>query len=89
MPFDRTNTGILARNDRKQKETHPDFTGNINVNGVEYWLSGWIKTSGPSAKNPGSKFFSLAVKPKEGQSERPKTMAEQEPEKFLDDDIPF
>jgi len=87
MPFDRTNTGTLERNPRKEKELQPDFTGDININGTEFWLSGWIKTAGDHTKNPGKKFFSLAVKPKEEQ--RPKTMAEQEPEKFIDDDIPF
>jgi hypothetical protein len=87
MPFDRTNTGTLRRNERKEKETHPDFTGDMNINGTEFWLSGWIKTAGENSKNPGQKFFSLAVKPKEGQ--RPKTLAEQKPEEFIDDDIPF
>ena len=88
MPFDRTNTGTLRRNDRKQKDTHPDFTGDLNINGTEFWLAGWIKTAGENAKNPGQKFFSLAVKPKEEQ--RPKTMAEMNPEKFIDDaDLPF
>lgn len=86
--FDNTNTGTLGRNERKEMDIHADYRGQININGVEYWLDGWIKTAGPTAKNPGSKFLSLRVKPKEEQ--RPKTMAEMNPEQFRDDDdMPF
>ena len=35
------NSGSAFKNDRKQKETHPDFTGTLNVEGQEYWLSIW------------------------------------------------
>jgi hypothetical protein len=67
--FDRTNTGTLGRNTRKEKDSHPDFTGQININGVDYWLSGWTKTAGPQAAKPGSKFLSLSVTPKDGLAE--------------------
>jgi uncharacterized protein (DUF736 family) len=49
--------GVLFRNDRKQTENSPDYSGAINVGGTEYQLSGWIKTS----KN-GTKFMSLAIR---------------------------
>ena len=61
MSYDNTNKGILGRNKRKEKDTHPDHSGTINIEGVEYWLSAWIKTS----QQTGEKFFSLSVKPKE------------------------
>ena len=65
MNYDNTNRGILSRNDRKEKDTHPDFKGTINVGGVDYWLSGWIKQ-----KNDGTgKFFSLSLQPKEQQDQ--------------------
>jgi len=57
--FDNTNRGVLFKNENKEQETHSDYKGNININGVEYWLNGWLKTS----KN-GKKYFSLAVKTK-------------------------
>lgn len=65
MSYDNTNTGLLARNERKEKDTHPDFSGTINVEGVEYWLSGWTREGKPGSKLEGKRYFSLAVKPKE------------------------
>ena len=85
--FDNTNRGLLAKNDRKQSENHPDYTGSININGVEYWLSGWLKT-GQNGRLAGQKFFSLSVKPKDGLAEpRPAPKQQQVTETFSDDDI--
>jgi hypothetical protein len=55
--YDNTNTGTLAKNGMKQKDTHPDVRGKINVDGKWFWLSGWNKFNG----NDGSKFISLAT----------------------------
>lgn len=65
MSYDNTNSGMLSRNDRKEQDNHPDFKGTINVEGVEYWLSGWMKEGKPGSKMEGRKYFSLAVKAKE------------------------
>lgn len=95
--FDNTNTGTLRRNERKEMDIHADYRGQININGVEYWLDGWIRTAGPNAKNPGSKFLSLRVKPKDGLAEpRPApqgkpALTEENWDKAFDnlDDAPF
>jgi hypothetical protein len=65
LAYDNTNTGLLSRNDRKTDESHPDFTGFLDVEGVEYWLDGRIRTAGPNSKTPGRKFFGLKVRRKE------------------------
>jgi len=54
--YDNTNRGVLFKNDKKTTEKHPDYQGNINVNGTEYKLAAWIKTS-----KKGDKFMSISV----------------------------
>lgn len=53
------NSGALFKNDRKEKDTHPDFNGSALINGVEMYISGWKKEG---AKG---EYFSLAFKPKQ------------------------
>jgi hypothetical protein len=57
--YDNTNRGALFKNDKKESERHADYRGSINVNGQEFWLDAWLKTS-----KAGKKFMSLSVKPK-------------------------
>ena len=42
--YDNTNRGALFPNDRKTPGSRqPDYKGSINIEGVEYWVSGWVK----------------------------------------------
>ena len=87
--YDNTNRGILSRNDRKEKETHPSHKGTLNVDGVEYWLDAWTQ----ERKDGSGKFFSLSVKRKDAQkgpAPAPKA-APKASSGFddMDDDIPF
>ena len=60
MTYDNTNSGALFRNDKKASEKHPDYRGDINVGGKDFWVSAWVKTS-----KKGTKFMSLSVTEKE------------------------
>jgi hypothetical protein len=90
MSFDNTNTGVLFRNKRKEKDTQPDHTGSINVDGKEYWLSAWVREGKPGSKMDGAKFFSLALRPKDTTTaptaETPATTDAAVP---FNDEIPF
>jgi len=36
------NSGALFRNDRKETDKQPDYTGEARIEGVEYRLSAWL-----------------------------------------------
>lgn len=80
MAYDQTNSGTLGVNRRKEKDTHPGYTGKLNVEGVDYYLSAWVK------EGKDGKFFSLSVKPVN--ADAPKKAAKPVDDD-LDSDIPF
>ena len=43
MTYDAKSEGALFKNDRKQSDSHPDYTGSwTDANGVEHWLNAWV-----------------------------------------------
>ena len=80
MEYDNTNRGSIWKNDKKETEKHPDFTGSLNVEGVEYWVSAWKRK--PDA-NPKAPALSFSIKAKEQQAPQAAPQAD------FDDPIPF
>lgn len=86
--WDPTNRGALFTNDKKGNLSRPDYTGDMNVEGVEYRLSAWSKQS-----KGGLEYLSISVQRKDAQGARPaprpaaKPKVEEEP--FKDDEVPF
>jgi len=81
----RDNSGALFKNDRKEKETHPDFKGNLTVAGVDYWISGWTK------QGKIGEYTSLAVTKKEAKAETAQPVTKPAAKPTFDDsqEIPF
>lgn len=69
--YDNTNRGVLFDNDRKETDKHPDFKGTVNVDGKDYWLSGWLAPEDSKA------YMKLSVQPKEARQERGERPARQ------------
>lgn len=86
--YDNTNTGLLAKNRRKETDRHADYAGSVNVGGVEYWLNGWLKVGKEGSKLAGEKYFSLTVKPKDSPRAQAPAPAFVPADDF-NDDIPF
>lgn len=91
MKQQKPNSGALFKNDRKTTDAHPDLSGSINIDGRDYWLSGWTKRNDDNS----FKLLSLSVKPKDQQA--PQKAREEafgrkpahEDFTFTDDDLPF
>lgn len=68
--YDNTNRGALFINDRKTPGSRqPDYKGSINIEGVEYWVSGWVKDT------TRGEIVSMSVEKKEGGPARPQQSA--------------
>ena len=80
---DYENKGVLFKNDRKEKDTQPDYTGKITLGGKEKRLAAWLKDG------QRGKFMSLQVSDFQEQQ----AQAQAAPQPLLNDDfsddIPF
>ena len=77
----RDNSGVLFKNDKKETGNHPDYKGNLMVDGKEYWLSAWIK------EGKTGKFMGLALSPREASTQHNKMASKSVAD--MEDDLPF
>jgi hypothetical protein len=80
--YDDTNRGKIWPNKKKDTDKHPDFTGSLNVDGKDYWVSAWKRK--PDA-NPNAPSLSFQIKQKDGSAPPERRPAKEE----MSDDIPF
>lgn len=82
--YDDTNRGSIWPNDRmREGKKDPEFTGSLNVEGAEYWVSAWKRK--PDA-NPKAPSLSFSIKRKDEQRQ---SRADHAVSPDFDDDIPF
>lgn len=86
MTYDNTNRGSIWKNDKKETDRHPDLTGSLNVEGVEYWVSAWKREPDASQKAPALRF---SIKRKEEQQQPKDYPDNATPQPDLTDEIPF
>jgi hypothetical protein len=55
---DKTDSGILEKNKKKENEKQADHKGKINIAGKEFWISGWDNTS----QNGGKQYIKIILK---------------------------
>jgi len=85
-------TGSLFKNKRKEKDTHPDYRGDLVLpDGTKMELVAWLK-----ATRAGDKFLSLKLSEPREKPKPEGDAARQEPERSVitpsdpfDDEIPF
>jgi hypothetical protein len=54
--YDNNNQGAVWKNERRETEKHPHFTGSATINGVDYYVSAWKRDSEGNPKAPALKF---------------------------------
>ena len=86
--FDDSDRGAIWKNERKERDTQPDFTGDAIIDGVHWWMSGWKRKPGA---NPASPALRLSFRRKQPVAESPPAgqAANIPPAAEFEDDIPF
>jgi hypothetical protein len=86
--YDNTNRGSIWPNKDKTEANpnYPDFKGELNVQGLEFWVSAWKRK--PDA-NPKAPSLTFKIESKDQRQSSPASQGSKpEPEDF-EDSIPF
>lgn len=77
--------GSIFRNERKEKETHADFTGSCNIAGEEYWIAMWQNPPRDGKKG----YFNVRFNKKDAVAPVHSDASGISPNNNFDDDVPF
>ena len=75
------NSGSLFVNDKKERDSQPDRRGSARIEGVDYWVSGWVKK-----KDDGTPWMSMSYQRKDAAAPTPKAQSAQDDDSDI---IPF
>lgn len=81
--YDNNLSGVLFKNEKDGNEKRPDYKGSAEIEGVQYWVSAWIRDG---AKG---KFMSMKYEAKEKQQAQQSQAPKPAPVDDFDDGIPF
>jgi len=84
--FKNENEGAIWGNQKKERETQPDFTGSATVDGKEYYVSAWKRGENASDRAPVLKF---KFNPKDQPKDQANYSGGSQPAPDVNKDIPF
>jgi len=82
--YDNTNRISVFKNDKGDNPKRPDYTGSLNVEGSDYYVSIWIRES-----KEGKKYMSGEVKLKDESQSKFNNQSTDTKSVDFDDDVPF
>lgn len=74
--------GYLRKNEKREKDTQPQYKGAATIDGQGYWLAAWVNEN-----EDGSKYLSIVFERQEQQAQS--RNREPEAKEEFEDDIPF
>ena len=80
-------TGVLFRNDKRERDSQPQAKGSAVIDGVEYWVSAWTNESAKGNKYQSLKFTRKDDVHNAGMAQAKAAIGESA--EVIDDDIPF
>ena len=75
--YDNTNKGVLFKNDRRESDNHPHYTGKINIGGQEKRLAAWLK------EGQKGKFMSLQISEYQEKQAAPQPAQQPDPQQQM------
>lgn len=87
--YDNNNKGAIWGNDRKEKDTQPDFTGECLIDGVEYRMAAWKRAPDSKPGTPSLKFQFTNKAEFEAKKQNAPQQAPAPATDDFDSDIPF
>lgn len=82
-------SGSLFKNGKKEKETHPDYKGEVMINGEKLSISAWLKEGKSGVKYMSLSFQAPWVKQEEKVESKNRDAAKAAAETEFESDVPF